>query len=289
MTPPTMSLSKYSTLNLHPDQPAKLPPNLTLTLKPVTSDLDVPALATINDRALDADLAFKRWMAMFTERTDWDTTVSAVTEAIGDPEYRLVKAVVSSDDGEKIVGFIHWFCGWIVLEKVDPFAVEKSDQVQSQQTQNRPVADIKDVASNVAETLADEAAALEEKPRPTEEEIVRARRLKKGEKKYIRTRNHYIAAIRGKRHMFIRRIMVLPEYQGMGIGRQLMKVVTDEADRLKIVCWLFARPMGVRMYERFGYVTVGVTEMDEVEEGFECPETRSMMRVAQPVASLYGS
>lgn len=276
---------KYSTLNLnvHPSSTSTLPPNLTL--KPVTSPHDIPSLATINDRALDADPAFKQWMAMFTERTDRDTTVEAVTAAIEDPEYRVVKAVVPDGEGEKIVGFVHWFCGWIVLEKVDPFAKGKSQDQDERQgkSQDQSVKDIKDVASNVSEQLAGEAATLEHQPSPTKDQLIRARRLKKGERKYIETRNHYIAAIRGKRHMFIRRIMVLPEYQGMGIGTKLMKVVTDEADRLKIVCWLFARPMGVRMYERFGYVTVGVTEMREVEEGFECAETRSMIRVARPV------
>lgn len=272
-----MMASKYSTLSFPLPQTDGTP--LNLTLKPVISESDVFDLATINDRALDADTNFKQWMALFTERTDWSTTVQAVKEALSDPDYRLVKAVVpgsDSDNDEKIVGFIHWFCGWIQLEQVDPFASQASLATET-------ATDIKDVASNMAETLAKEAADLKAVPESSQEDLVRARRLKKGERKYVETRNHYISAIRGKRHMFIRRIMVLPDYQGMGIGKKLMKVVTDEADRLKIVCWLFARPGGVPMYKKLGYEVAAVTDMHEPEENFECPETLSMIRFAQPV------
>lgn len=239
---------------------------------------DVPALANINERALDGDREFLQWVALFTERNEYETTVQAVNDAITDPEYCVVKAVIPDSEGangEKIVGFIQWFCGWIKLEQVDPFAAlpEKPRE---------PVIDVKDVTSNVAEELAQEASDLKSGPEPSQEDMIRARRLKKGEKKYVETRNHYIAAIRGKRHMFIRRIMVLPEYHGKGIGYQLMRVVTDEADRLKIVCWLFARPGGVPLYERMGYKSVGVTVMSEPEEDFECPLTLSMIRLAQP-------
>lgn len=270
-------MSKYSSLNLSQPRTSKTPPNLTF--KPVTSEDDVLALANINDRALDGDASFKQWMALFTERTEYSSAVDAVTSAITDPEYCVVKAVIPDPDsvnGEKIVGFIHWFCGLIKLEQVDPFAVQPEPL-------REPVVDTKDVASNMAEELAQEAESLEAKSKPSEEEMIKARRLKKGEKKYVETRNHYIAAIRGKRHMFIRRIMVLPEYHGRGIGYQLMKIVTDEADRLKIVCWLFARPGGVDLYKRMGYETKGITEMNEPEEDFECPETLSMMRIAQPL------
>lgn len=275
---PNVLLSKHSTLKLNTPLHGKNPPNLVL--KPVTSEADVSSIATVNERALDADSAFKQWMALFTERNEWDTTVQAVTEALTDPEYRLVKAVVDEDGEEKIVGFIHWFCGYIQLEKYDPFA-KKTEPTTAEPRDT--ATDPKDVASNIAEELSSTATNLEEKSKPTEADLVRARRLKKGERKYIQTRNHYISAIRGKCHMFIRRIMVLPEYQGMGIGRKLMQVVTDEADQLKIVCWLFARPMGVGLYERVGYTTFGVTSMDEPEEGFECDATRSMIRVAQPI------
>lgn len=254
---------------------------MDLTIKPVTSSSDIPALANINERALESD-PLKQWMALFTERTEYDTTVKAVTEALTDPEYRIVKAVIPDPDpqsaqGELIVGFVHWFTGYIKLEKVDPFA--------KNQLRTNEVKDVKDVTSNLAEELAKKARLLEGMSTGDREAVDRARRLKKGEAKYVATRNHYVAAIRGKKHCFIRRIMVVPEYQGCGVGRRLIDVVTQEADRLKIVCWLFARPAGERLYERVGFKVWGVTEMDEAEEGLECPVTKSMIRLPKPAAS----
>lgn len=251
-----------------------------VVLKTVTSESDVPALAHINNRALEGD-PLKEWMRLFTERNEYDTTVKAVTESLTDPTYQIVKAVIPDPDakigsGEKVVGFVHWFCGWIQLEKVDPFA-------EKVLAPNQEVNDVKDVASNMAERLEGKAEELENGPTQSDEDAARAARLRAGEVKYVDSRNHYIAAIRGKKHMFIRRIMVLPEYQRRGIAGKLMKVVTDEADRQKIVCWLFARPAGMKLYEKVGYKTIAETDMNEPEFGFECVPTKAMMRLAQPV------
>ena len=255
--------------------------SLDFTLQEVTSETDVPALATINERALEGD-PLKEWMRLFTTRTEWQSTVDAVTAALTDPETSLVKAVIpdsTSPNGEKIIGFCHWQCGWIVLEKVDPFA----EQPQQQDVTELAV-DTHDVASNIAEELAEKAEIIEDTPRKTTEDAERAVRLRAGEVRYILTRNHYIAAIRGKKHMFIRRLMVLPEYQGRGVASRLLKVVTDEADRQKIVCWLFSRPAGEKLYKRVGFETLGETSMDEKEFNFSCPSTKSMMRPARPAS-----
>lgn len=254
---------------------------LEVTLKPVSSEADIPALADINGQALEGD-PLKEWMKLFTERTERQTTIDAVKSAITDPEYSLIKAVIpdsSSPNGEKIVGFCHWFCGWIVLEKVDPFA--KKPQVQKV---TESAIDTRDVASNIAEDLAQTADKLDEKPKQTAEEVGKAARLRIGEARYIDTRNHYIGAIRGKKHMYIRRLMVLPEYQGRGIASKLLRVVTDEADKQKIVCWLFSRPAGEKLYTKVGFEIMGETEMDEKAYNFVCPSSKSMMRPPQPVA-----
>ena len=256
--------------------------SLNIELKPVTSLDDVLSLATVNERALDGD-PLKEWMRLFTERTELEGAKTAITESLDDPTYKIIKAVIPDPDSplnEKIIGFVHWMCGYILLDKVDPFA-EKSVPEPA----TAPVADVRDVASNLAENLSETANKLEESPSKTREDADRAKRLRAGEAKYIATRNHYIAAIRGKKHMFIRRIMVLPEYQGHGIGSKLMKIVTDEADHQKIVCWLFARPAGMKLYERVGFKSMGITEMDEKEWNFVCSPATSMMRLPQSLRS----
>lgn len=215
-------------------------------------------------------------MRLFTDRTEYETTVNAVTEALSDPHYRLVKAVVKDPDSsnptdEKIIGFVHYLCaGYIQLEKVDPFAPKVTLD-----TSEANIKDAKDVTSNMAEVLSEQANEA------AKQDAERAERLRRGEMKYVETRNVYIAAIRGKKHMFIRRIMVLPEYQRRGVASKLMKIVTDEADQLKIVCWLFARPAGEPLYQKVGYKTVATFEMDE--PGLRCPPTKAMMRLPQPV------
>ena len=262
----------------------------TIALKPVTSPSDIPHLAAINEHALDSD-PLKQWMARYTSSTEYDTTVVALTSALRDSNYRVVKAVVpdastGSDDGEKIVGFVHWMCGYIYLEGGYGSAQRNCKKdVEGVGGSGQGVGDVKDPASDVAEVLAEESARLGQGSggQKDQDDEARARRLKRGEAKYIDTRNHYIGAIRGKKHMFVRRLMVLPEFQGRGIGRKLMKVVTDDADRQKIVCWLFARPAGAKMYESFGFKVVSVTEMDEPEDGFTCPAGKGMMRSPQPV------
>ena len=256
---------------------------LEVTLKPVTSESDIPALAQINESALEGD-PLKEWMRLYTERTEWENTVKAVTEGLTDPTYSLVKAVIPDPEHqgeEKIIGFVHWMCGWIVLDKVDPVAEKSQAPQQDGEVDNAK--DVKDVSSNLTDQLEWKAQHLEAGPDQSQESGERAERLRKGEAKYVQTRNHYIAAIRGKKHMYIRRLMVLPEYQGRGIGSKLLKMVTDEADRQKIVCWLFSRPIAERkLYEPVGFRTIGVTEMDEPEDNFVCPPAKAMMRSPRP-------
>lgn len=255
---------------------------LNITLEPVTSPSDIPQLANINEKALEGD-ALKQWMALYTGRTEWDTTVEAVTGALSDPNYHVVKAAIpisNSEGGEKIVGFVHWMCGYIHLE--GGYNSAQSNSKKDIKRLESGGEDVKDPSSGFAETLAGESLRLEQGSEKGEDEA-RARRLKRGEAKYVETRNHYIGAIRGKKHVFVRRIMVLPEFQGRGVGRRLMKVVTDDADRQGIVCWLFARPAGERMYESSGFKVVSATDMDEPEDGFVCPASKGMMRLPEPV------
>lgn len=265
-------------------QPASRQQPLNVTLKPVTSEADAPQLANINEKALEGD-PLKEWLALYTGRTEWSTTVEAVTGALNDPTYRLVKAVVSDPDSEgdeKIVGFVHWMCGYVHLEK--GYNSAQSNLKRDLELKD-VVKDVKDPSSDLSEELAKEASFLETSLAGTKskEDDHRARRLKKGEVKYIETRNHYISAIRGKKHIFVRRIMVLPEYHGREVGKQLLKVVTDSADQQKIVCWLFSKPAGEGLYTNFGFKVISVTGMDEPEDGFVCPASKGMMRAPQPV------
>ena len=259
-------------------------PPLHIALKRVTSEADVPQLANINEKALEGD-PLKLWMAAYTERTEWKNTVEAVTGALGDPNYHLLKAVIldpSVESGEKIVGFVHWMCGYIHLE--NGYNSAQSNLKRDLEPKD-VIKDVKDPASDVPEKLVGAASQLEDDTTQdrSDEDNRRAWRLKRGNAKYVETRNSYIGAIRGKKHIYIRRIMVLPEYQGHGVGRRLLKAVTDDADRQKIVCWLFARPAGEPLYAKLGFAIIYVVDMDEPEDDFVCPPAKGMMRLPVPV------
>ncbi len=64
--------------------------------------------------------------------------------------------------------------------------------------------------------------------------------------------------------------MVIPEAQGRGIGRQLVKIITDQADEEKMPCYLEsskAKPnMGI--YEHWGFKFV--KQMDCDDDGTIC-------------------
>lgn len=236
-------------------------PRLDVVLKPVTSEEDIPALAEINDLALEGD-PLKTWMQMFTERNEYESTVKSVREALSDPSYHIIKAVIpdpADSNKEKIVGFCHWLEGYIVLDKVDPFA--------------KKPAPVPSTAEEGKDVKAEDAQS---------QDADRAARLRVGEARYVTTRNYYIACIRGKKHMFIRRLMTLPEYQGRGIASKLLKVVTDDADRQKIVCWLNSRPAGEPLYKKVGFTVIAQTSMDQPDYGLMVPPTCAMLRLPQP-------
>lgn len=181
--------SKYASLDLSPTDTNANGDGDTwarITLKPVLSASEAAALAFVNERALDADVGFKEWMAQFAGRSDWSATVQGVTEALDDPDQHVVKAVVSEVDPEhagavveRTVGFIHWFYGYIRVDKVDPFRAHRPGSGSAGERElagEGKVVDPKDVASGVAEELAREAAKVEGSVAPlSQEEMDRAR------------------------------------------------------------------------------------------------------------------
>ncbi|ESZ94236.1 hypothetical protein SBOR_5370 [Sclerotinia borealis F-4128] len=52
-------------------------------------------------------------------------------------------------------------------------------------------------------------------------------------------------------------IVVLPEYQGRGLGRLLMEHVLEEAEKEKVPVGLSASPAGERLYRKLGFAWLG--------------------------------
>lgn len=62
---------------------------------------------------------------------------------------------------------------------------------------------------------------------------------------------------RRRNHWHVGSIIVLPEYQGRGIGRLLMEYILDRAGKEGLPAGLTASPAGERLYRKLGFAMLG--------------------------------
>ncbi|EGQ7830893.1 GNAT family N-acetyltransferase, partial [Vibrio parahaemolyticus] len=63
-------------------------------------------------------------------------------------------------------------------------------------------------------------------------------------------------------HLYFGRFFLLPEYQGKGIGSQVLKAVTELAEQKSLpikLCYLQGNRVG-QLYKRFGFEVTGQNE-----------------------------
>ncbi|RHZ59241.1 uncharacterized protein CDV56_101179 [Aspergillus thermomutatus] len=76
----------------------------------------------------------------------------------------------------------------------------------------------------------------------------------------------------GGRPVAILQVLVVhPKYQGRGLGRKLLKVGVEEAQRLRLPAWLEASPAGYTLYKTCGFCDVESLDLDFVAYGFPGP------------------
>ena len=144
---------------------------MDIALHHVTQQSEVERLVQINHDAMLADPVY-HWMELYTEETEYDGTRAALTGAVDDPCYEVVKAVTmdpTAPEKELVVGFVQYFRGFIQLPKDRP---SKGD-FQKKQT------------SDASQLAYDQA---------------RLARLKIGDEMYTHSRNWYISTIRAQKH-----------------------------------------------------------------------------------------
>ncbi|KAK4497268.1 hypothetical protein PRZ48_011718 [Zasmidium cellare] len=79
----------------------------------------------------------------------------------------------------------------------------------------------------------------------------------------------------GVRCMFIVGIAVHPSHQGKGVGKALIRKVTDRADAEGVCCWVHASEAGAPVFEKCGFKVIRRLELDLDEwnwKGFVPPE-----------------
>ncbi len=246
----------------------------TITIHPVTRPTDLPTLASIFDNALQSSGdAFHTIIDRYSGQTVFEDTVDKLTKALNNPQSEFVfKAVETtrSSNGdlisEQIVGVSQWFVGYIELPKYDPFSPSPATSQPSEEAKGE-AAGAPPLAIPVSEN-SDSQINPALIPEPTEIDFYA---------RFIRPmRNIYIAAIRGKRHVYLRRIAVLPTHQRRGIASRLLQWGVDVADQGKMVCYLNARPAGRPLYDKVGWKALG--EMDWSVPGLEVAPLVPMMR-----------
>lgn len=81
----------------------------------------------------------------------------------------------------------------------------------------------------------------------------------------------------GTKCRFIVGITVVPEYQGKGVGKALMKWGTEQADSDGVFCWVSSSMVGTKAFQKSGFNEVGRLEatLDEFSEGIKNPSDPS--------------
>jgi GNAT superfamily N-acetyltransferase len=93
------------------------------------------------------------------------------------------------------------------------------------------------------------------------------------------------AKLGGKRHMLMATLVVLPEYQRMGVGHELLRWGLAKADEEQVECWIDASPAGLGLYKKFGWVEVGHLDLDLKDwRGGESKVSRTVHLVRPPTA-----
>lgn len=77
----------------------------------------------------------------------------------------------------------------------------------------------------------------------------------------------------GQAYIFMRLLVVLPSYQGKGIGTRLLRWGLEQADQLGVKVWIDASPAGLGLYKKLGWEEVSRLEIPLKEWGGKEGET----------------
>lgn len=92
--------------------------------------------------------------------------------------------------------------------------------------------------------------------------------------------------MRGKRYLFMHVLVVLPEWQGRGVGRRMLEWGVEVADGEGVECWLDASKAGLGLYKRLGWREVGETSIELEEWGGEKGERETVVQMVRKVGGV---
>ena len=212
---------------------------------------------------------FATFLERYSAESFYDGTFKRLSDAVDptDETNFAFKAVMDVDEiggtRAKIVGVSHWYVGYVVIPKVDPFAkkiIDEGHEIGVAEVALGDGNDILSVHSGPTGKVKRDHAVMDE--------LVR------------QTGNLYVGNIRGKKHVYLRRMMVHPDHQRQGIGRKLLQWGLDQADRERLVAWLNGRPSGLKLYLDAGFEIMGPIEarVAEGDDDLNVPPGFAMLR-----------
>ncbi|KAJ0381821.1 hypothetical protein COL922a_013776 [Colletotrichum nupharicola] len=199
-----------------------------IQIRPAQSS-DADAIGKIHKEALNQ---FHEFYQAFYEHPIEQIIQANTRNVVQTPKNRFYVAV---DDLETVVGFIRYHV-------VD--ATEPTDATTTVEAHETPA--VTTPASNLF-AIKDHMKELWERfgyPREDEMDVC------------------YEKAVDGRKHNYIKHIMVDPKYQRKGIGAKLLRTVIDISDAERVSTFLVASAEGYGLYKRLGFEDLGTWTID---------------------------
>ena len=236
----------------------------------VTSPSDVSTLLEINTAGLDLDPMVK-WFELYTDRPESEHSREALKKAVEDPNQSLVKAVSRQQDGYETLGFIHW----LEVPESDDANLAK-DGLEGEPQETKSLLAGKEIQESIHGPQAADNAANPKKERADLARQEHETRIEKGIELLSQGGIMFANIMEGRRHVFLKTMIVHPKYQRKGIARQMIRLVLDEADQKGLPCLLFSRPAGHKLYLNSGFESKGTADISVPELGV--PPFHGMLR-----------
>ncbi|KAL9622778.1 MAG: hypothetical protein Q9160_002897 [Pyrenula sp. 1 TL-2023] len=249
--------------------PSPSPPNLSLSLIPITHTSEIPPLVSLHTSAFASD-AFSNLMLRGREEGAHQRLMTESIESwLRDDGAQVVKAV---DARREVVG---WAC-WVldrgggedeareavmgdqkVETKVEALAGPENETARAHGSNNNHLQDAKHIT-----TSPDNPPEAPSSSNPLPSNPARAL----AQKMHAHHLHHKTLHLHHKSHIILQALATDPHHQRQGIGSQLVQWVVDRANERGLPCWAHASPASWRVYERAGFGKVGRWEM-EIGEG----------------------
>ncbi|GJC87802.1 hypothetical protein ColLi_10640 [Colletotrichum liriopes] len=191
---------------------------------------DSDAIAKVHYAALDL---FHDFYAAFFEWHPRDILPLSTRAALQDPKNRILVATLPESDA--VVGFIKYNVV-DATETLDAPTLVKSMQPSESQPTVPSFFTIKPHMKELWERFG----------HPREDEMDEC----------------YVNAVNGRKHSYVKSIMVDPRCQRKGIGAKLLQTVVDFSDAEDIPTFLVASAEGYSLYKRLGFEDLGTWTID---------------------------